>query len=225
MNLDLWSDLLAAIDACEKNRKIRGIIIASGLEKDIFTAGNDIKELYSKTTSEERYMKFWTAQTTCLTRLLSTRLATVAAIRGACPAGGCITALCCDYRIMTNDVPNATIGLNEVALGISVPRYWAQLYIQTLGRTRAEQSLLSGKMLTPTEAVAGGMLHHLTSKAALMGDAEKALSVFLRNPDAGRITTKMESRANFAKQWQGYCEEEAKNAWKSQIYHTHTEHH
>lgn len=48
MNLDLWTDLLAAIDAAEKNKKTRGLIFASGLTKDIFTAGNDINELYSK---------------------------------------------------------------------------------------------------------------------------------------------------------------------------------
>lgn len=36
-----------------------------------------------------------------LARLYSTRLATVAAIRGACPAGGCAISLACDYRVMT----------------------------------------------------------------------------------------------------------------------------
>jgi len=41
----------------------------------------------------------------------------VAAIRGACPAGGCCLSLCCDFRIMTDF---GHIGLNEVALGISV---------------------------------------------------------------------------------------------------------
>ena len=41
--------------------------------------------------------------------------------RGACPAGGCILALCCDERVMTDD-STSCIGLNEVALGIAVPR-------------------------------------------------------------------------------------------------------
>jgi hypothetical protein len=41
----------------------------------------------------------------------------VAAIRGACPAGGCCLSLCCDFRIMTEF---GHIGLNEVALGIAV---------------------------------------------------------------------------------------------------------
>lgn len=47
-------------------------------------------------------------------------LSIVSAIRGACPAGGCILSLNCDYRVMTNNVQGAHIGLNEVALGIAV---------------------------------------------------------------------------------------------------------
>lgn len=169
-----------------------------------------------RSTSASRFRDFWSAQTTCLTRLYASPLVTVAAIRGACPAGGCILAMCCDYRIMTSDVGGATIGLNEVALGISVPRYWVQLYIQQLGVLRAEQSLFTGKMMTPEQALSGGLLHQLTTKAALMTEAEKTMAAYLRNPDAGRIATKLDARRTFAQQWQGYCAEEADNAWNSQ---------
>ena len=124
--------------------------------------------------------------------------------------------MCCDYRIMTSDVAGATIGLNEVALGISVPRYWVQLYIQQLGVLRAEQSLFTGRMMTPEQALSGGLLHQLTAKAALMAEAEKTMATYLRNPDAGRIATKLDARRTFAQQWQGYCSEEAANAWNSQ---------
>ena len=80
----------AALDGLEKDRSVRGVVIASGLKKDIFTAGcvrhaapgtrcgtdravlrlrsNDIAELYSKATTVERYTRFWHAQTRCLVR-------------------------------------------------------------------------------------------------------------------------------------------------------------
>jgi enoyl-CoA hydratase/carnithine racemase len=45
MNLEMWQQLQSALDACEDNHKLRGIVITSGLEKSIFTAGNDILEL------------------------------------------------------------------------------------------------------------------------------------------------------------------------------------
>lgn len=68
MNLELWSELGAALDALEADPAVRGVVIASGLKKDVFTAGNDISELYSKATSQERYTRFWHAQTRCLVR-------------------------------------------------------------------------------------------------------------------------------------------------------------
>jgi 3,2-trans-enoyl-CoA isomerase len=190
-------------------------VLSCSLLKDIFTAGNDIRELYSKSTTEERFTTFWLAQQTFLTRLYTSRLATVAAIRGACPAGGCIFSLCCDYRVMTSDVAGASIGLNEVALGISVPRYWVHLFIQLLGPTRGELALLSGQMLSVEKALEGGLLHALVPKASLIPEAERALSkLFLSKPDAGRVATKLDARREFAQKWQDYAPEEAANAWK-----------
>ena len=55
----------------------------------------------------------------------------VAAIRGACPAGGCCLALTCDYRIQTYQ---GNIGLNETALGVPVPPFWAMLMTSIIGQ-------------------------------------------------------------------------------------------
>ncbi len=81
--------LTAALVALERDSAVRGVIIASGVKKDIFTAGcvslaacrhdegsdschprarNDLTELYAKATTKERYTKFWFAQTHCLVR-------------------------------------------------------------------------------------------------------------------------------------------------------------
>ena len=126
MNLELWKELANKLAELEGNPDIHGLILESGLKKDVFTAGNDINELFAPKTTSERYRDFWVTQNTFLANLYSSRLITVAAIRGACPAGGCITALCCDMRIMTDF---GTFGLNEVALGIAVPEYWGNLMV------------------------------------------------------------------------------------------------
>ena len=39
MNLELWSELGAALDSLEADPSVRGVVIASGLKKDVFTAG------------------------------------------------------------------------------------------------------------------------------------------------------------------------------------------
>jgi 3,2-trans-enoyl-CoA isomerase len=73
-------------------------------------------------------------------RLYRSRLVTVAAIRGQCPAGGCGLAMCCDFRIATPDTvmgaralsgacaarDGVRAGLNEVAIGIAVPNFWTK---------------------------------------------------------------------------------------------------
>lgn len=142
----LWTDLAAAIAALEADPAVQGVVIASGLQRDVFTAGNDLAELYAPGTSRERYARFWAAQNEFLAALYSTRLATVAAVRGACPAGGCIISLCCDARVMT---AHGTIGLNEVLLGIPVPKMWAQVMAQRIGQGPAEKLLLAGKLASP----------------------------------------------------------------------------
>lgn len=55
LSLDFWKGLTSILDACEADPKVRGILLRSGLKRDVFTAGNDIKELYAPMTSGERY--------------------------------------------------------------------------------------------------------------------------------------------------------------------------
>lgn len=55
MNLSMWEQLSQTLDKLEADAKIRGVIFQSGLQRDVFTAGNDILELYAPNTSQERY--------------------------------------------------------------------------------------------------------------------------------------------------------------------------
>jgi hypothetical protein len=55
MNLQMWEALSATLDHLESNPKMRGVVFRSGLARDVFTAGNDILELYAPKTSLERY--------------------------------------------------------------------------------------------------------------------------------------------------------------------------
>lgn len=210
MNLDLWKQLSAQLDELEKDRSVRGIIFRSGLQKDIFTAGNDINELYAPKTSLERYREFWVTQNTFFAKLYRSRLVTVAAVRGACPAGGCALALCCDYRVMT-DFGN--IGLNEVALGIPVPAYWAQLMQRTVGQRTAEKLLPYGVLATAEEALKYGMVDQLVPSAQLEATAEAVITQMLKLPDGARHATKLHLRETWSHDWQAFAPKEAEEAW------------
>merc|ERR1719215_1394363 len=140
MSLPFWKELLSVFESVEADKNVRAIIFQSGLKKNVFTAGLDIKELYAPNTSKERLIEFWTTLSTTLTKIYGCSKPTAASIRGACPAGGCGLALCCDYRVITKD---GSMGLNEVQLGIPVPKFWIELFANTVGHRLAEKLLLS----------------------------------------------------------------------------------
>ena len=212
LDYNLWQQLADAVEQLEHDSSVRGIIIASGLKRDIFSAGNDIMALYAPKTTKEAYRKFWVTQNQFLACLYRSPLVTVAAIRGACPAGGCAMSMCCDLRIMTEQ---GHIGLNEVALGISVPAKWAGLMSNTIGQGKAEQMLEFAKLVSPQEALQIGLLHKVVSKDDLISTAEAAMQQMLKaGPDAGRQATKDALRKQFSLDWEAYCVPEVDGAWE-----------
>lgn len=156
------------------------------------------------------HRKFWLTSNNFLVRLYTSRLVTVAAIRGACPAGGCCLALCCDYRLMTE---TGSIGLNEVALGISVPKYWGMLMQNTVGAGPAEKLLQFAVMVAPDEAKELGLIDEIVHRHKLQAAAEAAITQLLKVPDAGRAETKRLLRGDFASAWRKYLDSEAEYAW------------
>ncbi len=110
------------------------------------------------------------------TRLLKSPLVTVAAIRGYCPAGGCVLALCCDARICT---PDTRIGLNEVELGIPVPLYWGRLMASLIGAGAADKLLQTAALVPSADAVKLGLVDAAVTKAELM-DAAHAVRKHFR---------------------------------------------
>lgn len=210
MTLELWQELLRVLGELEADPAVRGVIWASGLKRDVFTAGNDLKELHAPSTSRDRHRAFWIAQTTFLARLHRSPLVTIAAIRGACPAGGCCMALACDLRVATESL---TMGLNEVALGIPIPDYWAQLMARTIGLGAAAGQLQFARMATSSEAKKLRLVDHVTSTAELLPTAERLVAAALKLPDYGRHITKARMTEEFAMAWESQAEIEAAEAW------------
>ncbi|RKO89224.1 ClpP/crotonase [Blyttiomyces helicus] len=214
MDLAVWEHLLEALLALESNPSVRGVIIRSGVGRNVFTAGNDIDELFALKTSAERFTQFWTISNVFLARLLRSPLITVAAIRGACPAGGTCTALACDFRVATED---ASMGLNEVALGISVPEVWIKLLASIAGKRTADRMSQFAEMVGAKEGVVAGIVDYVTPKgdAAVMEKAVEVMKRALLLPDPGRIITKRLIRRELAAEWENEerLKKEAAVAW------------
>lgn len=218
LNTAVWTELqtlLTHLETVAFPQTTRILLITSSARGNIFSAGNDLTELYTPMTTQARFHAFWLASTTFLTRLYATPLTTVAAVRGATPAAGCVMALCCDVRLALADT---VMGLNEVAIGLSVPAFWARLYVRTANcRAVAERLLQAGDMITATEASAlrivddvvhGGPDDLLTAALAVANEWADRPGV------AGRAETKHSLRAGFAKDWMAFADEEARAAWQ-----------
>jgi len=213
MNLDFWKELLSTMETLEADKEVRAVIFQSGLKRSVFTAGLDIKELYAPATSQERQGEFWTTLSKALVKIYTTPMATAAAIKGQCPAGGCCLSLCCDYRVITED---GAMGLNEVQLGIPVPRYWIELFAATVGQRQAELLLEAGDMVPAARLQQLGMADAVVATVdGVLPAAQKEMQRWLKSPDSGRVATKQVLRGPLGQRWEAGIQEEAGQVWQS----------
>ena len=105
----------------------------------------------------------------------------VTAITGHSPAGGCIMAICCDYRVMAEG--DYIIGLNEVPVGIIVPDIVFHLYSFWIGERLAYQSLLTGKLFKTAEALSVGLVDEVCPAENVLAAAESKVRAYMKlNP-------------------------------------------
>jgi 3,2-trans-enoyl-CoA isomerase len=213
MTLAVWNALLDTLHQAEADPSISALIYRSGLKKNVFTAGNDITELYAPNTNKERYATFWLAQNKFLSHLARSRLFTVAAVRGACPAGGCALALCCDERYVSSD---ASSGLNEARIGISVPGYWQRMMAHAVGEKQAERLCSLGMMLSATDLEKVGFADGVFEASALEAAVQKRVEQVMKEvPDAGRVISKTQARRHITDEWadEARINQEAADKW------------
>ncbi|XP_022187752.2 enoyl-CoA delta isomerase 1, mitochondrial [Nilaparvata lugens] len=187
--LDLLQSISTALTTLEKS-KCRGMILTSD-NPSVFSAGLDILEMYKPDPT--RVKDFWTTLQDTWIKLYTTSFPTVAVINGHSPAGGCLLALSCEYRIIVG--PKNTIGLNETKLGIIAPRWFQDSMRNVIGERQAELALTTGKMFTADEALKVNLVDEVVaSKDEATGRAIAFLSQFAKIPPLPRKMTKLEFR-------------------------------
>lgn len=122
---------------------------------------------------EVRMKQFWTTLQEVWLKLYGSAYPTAAAINGHSPAGGCLLATCCEYRVM---LPNFTIGLNETRLGIVAPQFFEASFLSVLGRRDAERALTLGTLFTTEQALKVGLVDEVATDK---GDAVTRCAAFL----------------------------------------------
>jgi len=150
---DIWLDEMnAAIAQLRENAAVTGVVITSG--KKAFMAGADLKALvegYGRLTKPEAYA--FSQKATRMHRALETMGKPVAcAMNGLALGGGFELALACHYRVLADD-PKAVVGLPEVNVGLLPGSGGTQRLARMIGAQAALDLLLTGRSLSPAEAL------------------------------------------------------------------------
>jgi enoyl-CoA hydratase len=148
LNSALVAELNEALRLIDADREI-GAIVITGSEK-AFAAGADIKEMKDKSFAEvytAQFLADWQDIT-------SIRKPIIAAVSGYALGGGCELALMADILLAA---PNAQFGQPEVNIGTITGGGGSQRLARAVGKSRAMELTLTGRMWSAHEAVAWGM--------------------------------------------------------------------
>jgi enoyl-CoA hydratase len=161
----LLKELYDAVAAFEQDPGISCIVL-TGSEK-AFAAGADIKEM-----SDQTYMDVF-MQDFCADRDLTTkaRKPMIAAVAGFALGGGCEIAMMCDFIIAAD---NARFGQPEIKLGVIPGMGGTQRLTRAVGKAKAMDLTLTGRMMDATEAERAGLVARVVPLASLMDETMKA---------------------------------------------------
>jgi enoyl-CoA hydratase len=164
LNAALVAELIAAIDKLEADPNI-GCLLLTGSEK-AFAAGADIKEMANKTYQDVNMEDFGGDKD----RIARCRKPVVAAVAGFALGGGCEFAMQADIIIAAD---NAKFGQPEIKLGV-IPGYGGtQRLTHAVGKAKAMDLILTGRMMDAAEAERAGLVARVVPLANLMDEAMK----------------------------------------------------
>jgi enoyl-CoA hydratase len=164
LNTALRMEVTQAIQAFDDDANI-GCMLITGSEK-AFAAGADIKEMADKTFMDAFTGKFvgnWDAAARA-------RKPIVAAVAGFALGGGCELAMQCDLIIAAD---TAKFGQPEIKLGVIPGIGGTQRLTRAVGKAKAMDMILTGRMMDATEAERSGLVTRVVPAADLMEEAMK----------------------------------------------------
>jgi enoyl-CoA hydratase len=164
LNGVLMRELAAAVDAFEADDKI-GCMVITGSEK-AFAAGADIKEMAGKSFTDAYFEDF----TAAWHRVAQARKPVIAAVAGFALGGGCELAQQCDLIIAAD---NAKFGQPEIKLGIIPGIGGTQRLTQAVGKAKAMDLILTGRMMDAAEAERSGLVARVVPAGSLLDEALK----------------------------------------------------
>jgi len=165
LNGALMDELTAALDAYEADDQIHCMILTGSAKA--FAAGADIKEMQPKSYMDVYREDFITANWERVTRC---RKPVIAAVAGYALGGGCELAMMCDFILCAD---NAKFGQPEIKLGVMPGAGGSQRLTRFVGKSKAMEMCLTGRMMDAEEAERAGLVARIIPADQLIEEALK----------------------------------------------------
>lgn len=196
----LNAELMQALDtalAAAAEQGARAVVLSG--QPGMFSAGLDVPGLLQ--LDRAAMSVFWESFFGVLRRLADSPIPVIAAITGHSPAGGAVLAIFCDYRIAAEG--EFKIGLNEVQVGLPVPRVVYGALRRLTGAREAERLTVRGLLVSPQEALRVGLVNELAAVDQVVPAALAEARRLLALPATALARTRELARADL----RGLCAE------------------
>ena len=187
INMDMIKSMSNVLDSSIKNPNIKGVVLTGS--EGIFSGGLDLIELADK---NKQYMtEFWDMFSNLLIKIYSFPKVIFSAISGHSPAGGTVIAIMTDYRIMSKG--KYFIGLNEVAVGLTMPVGIGSVFKNVLGYRVAEKMTMKGELVFPDKAQELGLIDELfdNKEGNIIDFSVNIMNEWLKMPFNSQIESKL----------------------------------
>jgi enoyl-CoA hydratase/carnithine racemase len=178
INLDLVDQLSNILRRVKVYRQIRGLVLTSSNDK-FFSIGFNIPELID--LSQDDLRNFYSSFNRVCVDLYTLPKPTIAAITGHAIAGGCILALCCDYRFIAQG--RKLMGLNEIKLGLPVPFVADCILRNLVGSLHAREIMDSGDFYLPEASSQLGLVDQVLPVEGVITEAIESVETLASYPE------------------------------------------
>ena len=166
LNADTLNEIVKAVTELENEDDVKVIVFTGAGEKS-FAAGADINQLKEKTMLDALQSG---SMSQVYDMIEACKKPTIAMINGFALGGGCELAMACDIRVAST---NAKLGLPELNLAIIPAAGGTQRLARLVGKGKALEMILTGKIIEADEAQAIGLVSEVVSPDELVAKTEE----------------------------------------------------
>ena len=183
LNSDVLADLSTAFGAYDKDADQRCLVLTGAGEK-AFAAGADIKQMADMAAANFFLQDFFAGWQT---GVVATRKPWIAAVNGFALGGGCELAMMADFIYAAE---SAKFGQPEIKLGVAPGMGGSQRLTRAIGKAKAMEMCLTGRMMDAAEAERSGLVAKVVPLASLLEETLKTAELIASMPPMAAMVNK-----------------------------------